>query len=141
MSIFSDNTFNGPIELSNFDFDSNGINMQKLNTCYNGKITIVKFYSPTCGYCVQSQPDYIELSYRLHNNDKYVVAQFDCTKYPEEMYSLNNFAYGYNIEGYPTYIIFVNSLYYDTYTGGRDANSMLNKLYSLQTSDQNTITN
>lgn len=141
MSVFPDNNFNGLIELSNSDFDSNGMNMQKLNSSYNGKYTIVKFYSPTCGYCVQSQPDYVELSYRLHNDDKYVVAQFDCTKYPEELYTLNNFVYGYKIEGYPTYIIFVNGLYYKTYTGGRDANSMLNELYTVKTSEQNTIPN
>lgn len=141
MSIFSDNTFNGPIELSNSDFDSNGINMQKLNLSYNGKITIVKFYSPSCSYCVQSQPDYVELSYRLNDDNTYIVAQFDCTKYPEEMYSLNNFAYGYKIEGYPKYIIFINGIYYNTYSGGRDVNSMLNELYSIKTSEQNTITN
>jgi thiol-disulfide isomerase/thioredoxin len=141
MSIFNDNNFTGPIELSNFDFESNGMNMQKLNSSYNGKLTIVKFYSPTCVYCIESQKDYIDLSYRVNDNETCVVAQFDCTKYPEAIDTLNNFLYGYKVEGYPTYIIFVNSLYYKTYSGGRDVNSMLNELYAIKTLNQNTITN
>lgn len=117
-----------PIELTPSDFDDK--NPQKLHNKYKDTVMIVKFYSPGCIYCIQSQPEYVELANRLKDDPKYKVAQFDCTK-SENMTLLNDknkFMYGYNIEGYPTYIIFVNTLFKDYYTGERTANSMINAL-------------
>lgn len=133
----SNNTSQGLIELQPSDFESN--NFQKLGTQFNKKITIVKFYSPSCGYCIKSQPDYIALADTLKDESSYVVAQLDCSKYSRELQVLNDFLFGYKVEGYPTYVIFINSLYYKIYEGDRSLNSLLNVLSSIKTSDQNTI--
>jgi thiol-disulfide isomerase/thioredoxin len=122
-----------PIEFTPDDFESG--NPQKLNNKFNNSITIVKFYSPTCGHCINSQPDYIQLADKLKNEIKYNVAQFNCTKSENKSVidDISTFASGYNVEGYPTYIIFMNSLFYKNYNGPRDANSLLNVLYNTNT--------
>ena len=57
-----------PIEFTSTDFETG--NPQKLASKYNNAITIVKFYSPLCGYCVSSQPEYINLATSLKDNNK-----------------------------------------------------------------------
>ena len=122
-----------PIELTPIDFESK--NPQKLDAKYKNLITIVKFYSPSCGYCVSSQPDYIKLATVLKDDKKYNIAQFDCSKVENKdiVNNITNFASGYTIEGYPTYIIFVNSLFYKNYSGARDVNSILNEISNINT--------
>ena len=122
-----------PIEFTPADFETD--NPQKLASKYNNSITIVKFYSPGCGHCVNSQPEYINLALALKDNIKYNVAQFDCSK-SEHTYVLNDiskFASGYKVEGYPTHIIFVNSLFSKYYNEDRTANAMSNILTHINT--------
>lgn len=112
-------------------------NPQKLSNDYKNKITFVKFYSPRCIHCVNSQPDYEKLATTLKDDPQYVIAELDCTKYPDFMTLLQRnkgHKYGYKVDGYPTFIIFVNSLYYETYKESRDLNSYLNTLANIQTS-------
>jgi thiol-disulfide isomerase/thioredoxin len=122
-------------ELTPDDFASK--NPQKLNNTYKNKITFVKFYSPGCIHCINSQPEYEELATKLKDDAQYIIAEIDCTKYQDFMGLLQrgkSHRYGYKVDGYPTFIIFVNSLYYDTYKDGRDLNSYLNTLANIQTS-------
>jgi thiol-disulfide isomerase/thioredoxin len=122
-----------PIEFTPNDFESG--NPQKLASKYNNSVTIVKFYSPSCGYCVSSQPEYINLATLLKEDKKYNIVQFDCSK-PEHTGVLNdisNFILGYEVNGYPTHVIFVNSLFYQYYTGERNANSIHNMLTHINT--------
>lgn len=122
-----------PIEFTSADFETG--NPQRLASKYNNAITIVKFYSPQCGYCVSSQPEYINLATSLKDNNKYNVAQFDCSK-PEHQNTLNDlssFALGYEVKRYPTHVIFVNSLFSDYYSGERKANAMSNALVHINT--------
>ena len=117
------------------DFTSK--NPQKLSNNYKNKITFVKFYSPGCIHCINSQPEYEELATKLKDDPQYVIAEIDCTKYQDFMGMLQRgkrHRYGYKVDGYPTFIIFVNSLYYDTYQDARDLNSYLNTLANIQTS-------
>lgn len=117
------------------DFTSK--NPQKLSNDYKNKISLVKFYSPRCIHCINSQPEYEELATKLKDDTQYVIAEIDCTKYQDFMGLLQRgkrHRYGYKIDGYPTFIIFVNSLYYDTYQDARDLNSYLNTLANIQTS-------
>ena len=122
-----------PIEFTPIDFESK--NPQKLNAKYTNSITIVKFYSPSCGYCVSSQPDYIKLATVLKDDKKYNIAQFDCSKYEHTDFlnDISNFSYGYKVEGYPTHVIFVNSLFGQYYNGERTANAMSNMLTHINT--------
>lgn len=122
---------NSIIDFKPSDFELN--NPQKLDKKYKGQITIVKFYSPTCMHCINSQPEYINLASQLQNDKKYNIAQFDCTvpENRELIGKLNDFTYGYSVEGYPTYIIFIDTLYLKTYTGDRNANSILNVLQNI----------
>ena len=122
-------------ELTPTDFVSK--NPQKLNNDYKNKITLVKFYSPRCIHCINSQPEYEELATTLKDGTQYSIAEFDCSKYQDFMELLQRgkrHRYGYTVDGYPTFIIFVNSLYYETYQDGRDLNSYLNALTNIQTS-------
>lgn len=122
-------------ELTPADFVSK--NPQKLNNDYKNKITFVKFYSPGCIHCINSQPEYEQLATTLKDDPQYVIAEIDCTQHQDFMLLLQRnkrHKYGYKIDGYPTFIIFVNSLYYETYHDGRDLNSYLNTLANIQTS-------
>lgn len=112
-------------------------NPQKLTNDYKNKISIVKFYSPGCIHCINSQPEYEKLAISLKDDPQYVVAEIDCTKYPDFMTLLRRnqgHKYGFKVDGFPTFIIFVNSLYLQTYKGGRDLNNYLNTLANIQTS-------
>lgn len=112
-------------------------NPQKLKDDYVNKITLVKFYSPRCIHCINSQPDYETLATTLKDDSQYTIAEIDCTKYPDFMSLLQRnkgHRYGYKVDGYPTFVIFVNSLYYQTYKEARDLNSYLNTLTNIQTS-------
>lgn len=122
-----------PIEFTPADFEAG--NPQKLASKYNNAITIVKFYSPQCGHCVKSQPEYINLAMSLKDNNKYNVAQFDCSKseHNDVLNDITNFTSGYKVEGYPTHIIFVNSLFSQYYNGDRSANSMSSMLTHINT--------
>ena len=122
-------------ELTPADFVSK--NPQKLNDTYKNKITFVKFYSPSCIHCINSQPEYEQLATTLKDDPQYIIAEIDCTANKDFMALLQrnkSHKYGYKVEGYPTFIIFVNSLYYETYQEGRDLNSYLNTLANIQTS-------
>ena len=122
-------------EFTPVDFVSK--NPQKLINDYKGKITFVKFYSPGCIHCINSQPEYEKLATTLKDDSQYVIAEFDCTKYPDFMSLLQQnkgHKYGYKVKGYPTFIIFVNSLYFQTYNDGRELNNYLNTLANIQTS-------
>ena len=118
-------------EFTTHDFEK--LNPQKLNDSYKDKITFVKFFSPNCVHCINSQPDFEKLATTLKDDSKYVIAEFDCTKYPDFMGLLQGFKYGFTIRGYPSFIIFVNSLYYQTYKDDREINQYLNTLANIQT--------
>ena len=121
-------------ELTPADFVSK--NPQKLNDSYKNKITFVKFYSPGCIHCINSQPDYEKLATTLKDDPQYIIAEIDCTVHKDFMSLLQRgkkHRYGYKVEGYPTFVIFVNSLYYEMYQEGRDLNSYLNTLANIQT--------
>ena len=122
-------------ELTPVDFVSK--NPQKLINDYKNKITFVKFYSPGCIHCINSQPEYEQLATTLKDDPQYIIAEIDCTINQEFMAFLQRskrHKYGYKVDGYPTFVIFVNSLYYETYQDARDLNSYLNTLANIQTS-------
>ena len=50
-----------------------------------------------------------------------------------ESSDISNFASGYKVEGYPTHIIFVNSLFSRYYNEDRTANAMSNRLTYINT--------
>mgnify|MGYP001576288495 CR=1 FL=1 len=103
-------------------------NPQKLSNDFKDKITFVKFYSPGCIHCINSQPEYEKLATALKDDTKYVIAEIDCSKYMDFMKNLqrhNGHKYGFKVDGFPTFIIFINTLYFQTYNEGRDLNSYL----------------
>lgn len=117
-------------ELSPKDFNKHSEN---LSSKFSNKITIVKFYTPRCGYCVKSQPDYEKLD-KIAGDD-FNIAQLNCQEYPELTELINGSSvFGYKVLGFPTYIIFVNSIFFKYYEGDRSTRDLLNTLINLKTS-------
>lgn len=113
-------------------------NPQKLNDKYKNTIALVKFYRNDCIHCVNSKPEFEKLATTLKDDPKYVIAEIDCVKYMDSdlkfLQRNRGNRFGFKIDGYPTFIIFVNTLYFETYQSGRDLNSYLNTLANIQTS-------
>jgi len=117
------------IELSKNDFSY--MNIQRLvnsrsDFTVNKGITIVKFYSPNCIYCIKTQPAYEELAKEMKNNTTELinVAQFNCNDNSEIMDNSSKILFGFQVEGYPTFAIYVDGLFFELYNGDRDTNSM-----------------
>lgn len=119
------------VELTASDFD----NAQKLKSSdsTNKGIVIVKYYNPKCVHCVNSQPEYIKLADMLKSDASFKVAQLDCTKYQKNMDEVNQLATGFTIERFPTYVIYVNTLFLMVYQGSRDALSIIDELANIKT--------
>lgn len=113
------------VELTDKDFYTN--NPQRLSSKYNDKIVIVKFYSPNCGHCIRTIPEYNKLSDMASKKDV-VIAQLDCTQYPKFMSNLNNTLYGYKVHGFPTFILFINSLFIKNVDSERTAHAWYNDI-------------
>ncbi len=111
-------------DLTPADFSADG---QKLASRFASKTTIVKFYLPNCIWCKRSQPDYEKLD-KIAGGD-FNIAQADCSKYRQipEMVKGSK-VYGYTIQGYPTYVIFVKGEYRMMYEGDRSTKDMINAL-------------
>lgn len=118
-------------ELSPSDFD----NPQKLkkSDASNKGITIVKYYSPNCIHCVNSQPAFEELAKVLKDDKTFKIAQINCNKYGDFVNQTNSLLTGFNVEGYPTYILFVNTLFLSVYSEGRDTETMKAVLNNIKT--------
>ena len=119
------------VELTPDNFD-NPLKLKKSDLSNKG-ITIIKYYSPNCIHCIQSQPEYEGLATVLKNDKSFKVAQIDCSKYSSFISKINGLLTGPKIEGYPTYLIFVNSLFLTVYNGSRDANAMQKVLSIVKT--------
>lgn len=114
------------IELTSADFK--GTTLSK----YKDKVVLIKFYAPWCGYCIKSAPGYQELSIKYKNDKKVIIAQIDCDKYEDFINEFNQFATGPKVLGYPTFLLYVNGLYKETYNGPREVSGymdILNKYY------------
>ena len=119
------------VELTPDNFD-NPLKLQKSDSTNKG-ITIIKYYSPNCIHCINSQPEFEGLATVLKGDNSYKVAQIDCSKYSSFINDANKLLTGPRIEGYPTYLIFVNTLFLTIYNGGRDASTMQNALNIVKT--------
>ena len=109
-------------------------NPQKLSNTYKNKIVFVKYYSPRCIHCINSQPDYEKLATQYSSDSNYVIAQFNASANPDFMQTINtnnNLMFGYSVDGYPTFIIFVNTLYFQTYNGSRTVDQFNNTLANI----------
>lgn len=116
-------------ELSPRDFEGN---TQKLISKYNNKITLIKFYLPRCHYCVISQPDYELLDKNL--SDDFNIAQLNCDVYRDLVDTARKSSiYGYDINGFPTYIVLYKGHFIKYYEGDRSYNDMVNFLYHIKT--------
>lgn len=114
-----------PRELTLADFDAE--NPTRLSRRWaKGKISIVKFYLPKCGWCVRSQPDYEKLA-AIAGND-FNICQVNCQEVDIADKINNSNIFGFNVTGYPTYVIFVNQEYKRLYDGDRSTFSLLNEL-------------
>jgi thiol-disulfide isomerase/thioredoxin len=110
------------LTLKDFEID----NPQKLASKYSTKVTIIKFYLPECGWCKKSQPEYVKLD-SLAGKD-FNVLQVNCEQVPIADAINSSNIFGFAINGYPTYAIYVNGLYKKLYEGDRSAFSILNEL-------------
>ncbi len=111
-------------ELKPTDFMDNG---QKLTSKFASKPTIVKFYLPKCIWCIRSQGDFVKLD-KMASAD-FNVAQMDASKYPSFIDTLNGSnIFGFQVQGFPTYAIFVRGEFRTLYKGDRTTANMINSL-------------
>lgn len=118
------------VELTPDNFD----NPQKLKNSdpTNKGITIVKYYSPNCIHCINSQPAYEEVAKTLSTDKTFKIAQLDCSKHSDFSEQIGRMLTGFEIKGYPTYIIFVNTLFLQPYNDSRDALRMIEVLSEIR---------
>ena len=78
------------------------------------EVSLVEFYSPNCGYCIQLAPNYEKAAKVLsEQTDPIPLAKVDATLEPE-------LSIKYNVSGYPTLYVFRKKRHYE-YKGGRDS--------------------
>ncbi len=106
--------------LKNFD------NLCKLNRKYKDKIVIVKFYLPYCGPCKATIPEYERLAELVKNNKKYKVAQLNGDEHRD--FTKSGLCYGFDVESFPTIIIYKNTLFDSKCEVPRDADSWFNAM-------------
>lgn len=106
-------------EIDSSYFIGNALNPVKLSSF----ITIVKFYTPWCRYCIDTIPVFDQLVDLYKDNKNVTIAQYNCDNIQNKNYidnTINKFAHGYKVDGYPTIIIFKNNAFKDKYNDKRD---------------------
>jgi thiol-disulfide isomerase/thioredoxin len=93
-------------------------------------ISVVKFYAEWCGHCRSSQPEY-ELLAKIAGKD-FNICMYEADPFLEVIN--NSSLHGFKVQGYPTYIIFVNGIFQEDYKGPRTARAILDRLLQLRTS-------
>ncbi len=117
---------NNILELTPNDFNGN-----RLNNKYNNKLVLIKFYTPWCGHCQSSRPEYERLAdiFPKNSQSPIIIAQFNCEQYHNFINNtFNNFKSGPKIEGYPTFLIYKNTIYKKNYNGARNVMGYHNAL-------------
>lgn len=93
--------------------------------------TLVKFYAPWCGHCKNLAPEFVKASEMV--GEKAILAEVDCTVEKKV-------AEKYNIQGYPTLIIFQDGKELQKYEGERNAASIATFMKVLGGPAVHTIT-
>ena len=107
-------------------------NLQRLGKLHRGKTVIVKFYRPDCIHCTNTIDEYNKLAAMVGDSD-FLVAQLNGSEYPDLIQT--NLNYGFTIKGFPTFVIFVDSLYHSTYEGPRTAEGWLSAMHAANAHD------
>lgn len=101
----------------------------------NAEVALVKFYAPWCGHCKALAPVFVEASEKL--KDEAVLAEVDCTVD-------KSLAKRFNIQGFPTLILFKKGKEAGRYEGSREVNDLVSyvrsqvgdALHPIATSDE-----
>ncbi|KYQ89183.1 hypothetical protein DLAC_10427 [Tieghemostelium lacteum] len=80
--------------------------------------SLVMFYSPNCGHCVKMKPAYSYASIIVRNENIGAFAAVDCS-------TSKQICTQYNIEGYPTLHLFLNSKIDMAYPGDRSKEDLI----------------
>ena len=85
-------------------------------------LTLVKFFAPWCGHCKELAPEFEKAAAAAAAElEKVVLAEVDATEERE-------LAGKYDVEGYPTLLLFTPDGEYRTYSGERTAEALLDYL-------------
>jgi len=103
------------LQLSNKDFD---IDMNLLNKQAKQK-TLVIFFNPGCGHCIQFKPAYEEVAKRLNNKSKdMTIATVNTGENRDLMQRINARQQDFTVQGVPTAVSYYDGQYYSTYQPG-----------------------
>ena len=80
------------------------------------KKVMIFFKAEWCGYCNKFKPDYERLA---QSSGDTMFATVDADEQKELLQDINSFLYGYNVQGYPTLVLYENGYYKSTYAGQR----------------------
>lgn len=82
----------------------------------SGKVVLVEFYAPWCGHCKSLAPIYEELGQAFASNANVIIAKIDATA--------NYVDPKYNIQGFPTILLFTPGQAPASYEGARSLEAL-----------------
>ena len=106
--------FSEEIELSDSNFDKE---IKKFPS------SLVKFYAPWCGHCKSMAPAFASAAKKLRKDDIQLIS-VDCTENSDTCQK-------FSVNGYPTLKTFKNGKSVKDYEGGRDEQSIIDKMREI----------
>jgi len=103
------------LPLSNRDFD---IDMTLINKSAKPK-SVVIFFNPGCGHCIDFKPTYEKLARDLNNSSKDItIATVNTGENRDLITRINNRQQDFVVQGVPTIVGYYNGKYFSTYQPG-----------------------
>jgi|688.fasta_scaffold153820_2 thiol-disulfide isomerase/thioredoxin len=114
----SEETFTLPLSNKDFDIDMNLINKKTKPK------TLVIFFNPGCGHCVNFKPTYEELAKKFNNDPSknITIATVNTGENRDLMQRINDKQKDFEVQGVPTVISYYGGQYYSTYAPGDKGN-------------------